>query len=553
MLDRLISGAGAVTDGADRSVRAVTGGSHRGAATTRPGSLLVVALLLVLAGMLLLAGLEATDPSTPVTLAPAEVAGSRDLGDRTFATIHGAFSSAYAEYFSDDNDNGTEDEGESPLVWYYWLVDRDARAGVTVRSVRPPEAFFTFRGAGVLTDISQYTREAVGEYEREAIRAGLTIEPDVVLDTTNGSGRAPTTLDLAGPMPPTGTSVELTGARLGSFVGICWHEPVVDPNCYSDDQDSFEVLVYDRTSRHAIRVLVRDLPEFTEEADLTGLLRREERAVDDAKTGAPYDMATLDLEISDRYILDEAAAAGSAPLAFGLAGLVAALAGVILVGLAGGYLIYRRSDTSLPLAATTLGPGERIPLRVTGILRTPTGVEHVREAPGNLVRFVLGRPVTTSVAPVASDERATPEASVAQDDTDSQEASVAQDETDTRDPADASANADPSAAPVAPAPAQADPDVPPPADPAEEPPIATTLIVERADTPQGIAVGLGELERLSSGQVMTMRAPRPALRVVAGTGPLVLSFDSEAERDRAAAELLDETGLGPDGTKPSTS
>ena len=74
MLDRLISGAGAVTDGADRSVRAVLGtGSRNGLAATRPGSVLVVAILLVLAGMLLLAGLEATDPPTPVAMAPADV------------------------------------------------------------------------------------------------------------------------------------------------------------------------------------------------------------------------------------------------------------------------------------------------------------------------------------------------------------------------------------------------------------------------------------------------------------------------------------------------
>ena len=112
MLDRLISGAGAVTDGADRSVRALAGGSQRGFATTRPGSLLVAAVLLVLAGMLVVAGLEATDPSTPVTLGPADVAASTALGDRTYSTIHGALSSTYAEYFSDDNANGTEDEGE---------------------------------------------------------------------------------------------------------------------------------------------------------------------------------------------------------------------------------------------------------------------------------------------------------------------------------------------------------------------------------------------------------------------------------------------------------
>ena len=66
------------------------------------------------------------------------------------------------------------------------------------------------------------------------------------------------------------------------------------------------------------------------------------------------------------------------------------------------------------------------------------------------------------------------------------------------------------------------------------------------------AVTDGELRRVSAGRVMTFRAPRPALRVVAGTGSLLLSFDSEAERDRAAAELLEEAGLAPDG-RPAVS
>ena len=86
----------------------------------------------------------------------------------------------------------------------------------------------------------------------------------------------------------------------------------------------------------------------------------------------------------------------------------------------------------------------------------------------------------------------------------------------------------------------------------DEPPIATTLIVERSDTPQGVAVGLGELERLSSGQVMTLRAPRPALRVVAGTGPLLLSSTPRRNATARPSELLDETGLGPDGKNPRT-
>ena len=148
-------------------------------------------------------------------------------------------------------------------------------------------------------------------------------------------------------------------------------------------------------ARRAIRVLLRDEPEFTE-ASLTGVLRREERAVDDAKTADDFD-ASLDIDISDRYVLDERRPPGSAPLAFVLA---AATPGwpCILVGLAGGYLIYRRSDACLPAPATTLGPGERIPLRITGLVRTPTGVGHVREAPGDLIRFVLGGRITTSSA-----------------------------------------------------------------------------------------------------------------------------------------------------------
>ena len=361
MLDRLISGAGALTDGADRSVRALSGGSRSGFASTRPGSLVVVALLAVLCGMLILAGLEATDPPTPVSLAPADVASSRALGDRTYSTIHGALSSTYAEYFSDDNANGIEDAGEAVLVWYYWLVDRDARAGVTVRSARPPESIFTFRGSGVLIDAPAYARESFDPYDDDAQRAGLSIEPAVVLDTTNGLAGAPAALDLAGTLPSTGTTVELSGARLGSYIGVCRHDPSIDPSCPSDEQDLFEVLVFDRASRHAIRVLVRDLPEFTDEADLTGLLRREERAVDDARAGAQVDFSALDLTVSDRYVLDEAVGAGTARLTFGLAGLVAAVAGAILVGWAGGYLIFRRSGRGLPAPATSLGAGRTDP------------------------------------------------------------------------------------------------------------------------------------------------------------------------------------------------
>jgi hypothetical protein len=163
-------------------------------------------------------------------------------------------------------------------------------------------------------------------------------------------------------------------------------------------------------------------------------------------------------------------------------------AAIILVGLAGGYLVYRKGDGRLPTPATTMAPGDRLPLRVSGLVRTPTGLEHVREAPGDLVRFVLG-PVVTAPS-------------------------------DAADPSESLDRADST---------------------------VTTLLVERRGYPHGVALGLGELARLSVGRVMALRGPRPAARVVAGTGPLFLSFDTDAERDRAVAELLDETGLGPDG------
>jgi hypothetical protein len=73
--------------------------------------------------------------------------------------------------------------------------------------------------------------------------------------------------------------------------------------------------------------------------------------------------------------------------------------------------------------------------------------------------------------------------------------------------------------------------------------VPTTLIVERFGKPEGVALGKGELKQLVSGRVMPFRGPRPALRVQAGTGTLLLSFDSKEARDRAAAELIGEAGL----------
>jgi hypothetical protein len=188
---------------------------------------------------------------------------------------------------------------------------------------------------------------------------------------------------------------------------------------------------------------------------------------------------------------------------------VLGVAGVILVGLAGGYLVYRRDDGPLPAPATTLATGDRIPLRVSGVLKTAHGPEHVQEVPASLARVPI-RMAVPAVAPGALAAAATE-------------------------------------VPEAPGtPEAAEPDAPAPG--AIESP--TALVVERTNGLQGLEVGRGHVRRLSTGSAMDARGPRPAIRLGADTGSIVLSFDTIDERDRAAAEILDETGLRPDGTQP---
>ena len=490
MLDRMISGAGAVTDGADRSVRLLTSSSSGSPLAARPGSVAVAIGLFAIAGLLLFAGIEATDPGTPARLDPSTVsrASGGDLAERTYAAIDGSLLTTWVETYDDLNQNGIEDADEHASAWFYWLVDADSRRGVTVRSTRPPASIMTFRGSGLVVPDPHYAvSNDHGWFDGEVATDGLAVDPRTLIDATRTVG-ATVPLDLGGARPSDGTAVDVSGSRTGAYRLVCTTDPDRDHVCDDEEVDRVEVGVFDPVSKRAILVLLRDAPEFAQ-ASLTGLLRREERSVDDAQTSYGLDFGDLGLDVSHSYVLDESAPPRAAPLAFVLAFVLVAVGAIILAGLAGGYVIYRRSAAALPEPAMTLGPGERLPLRVTGMVRTPTGLEHLREAPGDLVRFVLGQRVGPP------DEQA-----------------------------DGDHNDDGSG--------------------------ATTLIVDRRDVAQGVAVGLGELRRVSTGQVMTFRAPRPALRVVAGTGPLVLSFDSEAERDRAAAELRHDSGLGPDGTPP---
>jgi hypothetical protein len=397
LLDRTISGAGALTDLADRAVRPLGQRRGRNRLATRPGSVIVLVLLVALAALLVLAGLEVAGDPEPRALSAAGVETAPDLGDRIYATVDGSVSPDYVETFFDMNGNEEKDADEVTAEWFYFLVDPVTYRGLTVRSMRPPEEFVS---------------------------------------------------------------------------------------------ESFDL----------------------SPATVTGMLRRDEHAVSEAKGSTGFGFSDVDLDISDRYLLEDGASPANPLLAFGLAAAVGLLAGAIVVGLAGGYLIFRRSGGPLPEPRTSMASGERIPLKVTGLLRTAEGLVHVREASADLVRYATTAPM----------EGATQGGAAATDRPD-RPADVSADRL-VEEPASDTAAADPS----------------------------STLIIERRGRPEGVALGRGELDRLTSGIVMLFRGPRPALRAVAGTGPLVLSFEDEAERDRAAAELLDESGIGanPTATDP---
>jgi hypothetical protein len=467
LLDRLISGAGAVTDAADRVVRALGRGGGGSLIGSRPGSLIVAGICFALAAILALAGLEATDDPTARSLTADQAAFDDDLGARAYATVTGSLISDHVETYTDDNGNGAQDEGERGLSWFYFVVDPVTKSGITVRSTMPPETLYRFEAAGMVRDDVEYVAEDVKAFAEEASARGFTLAPSRYLDSTIAVAEDTPVVDLVDGIPTADTWVRLEASRTAAYLGVCSTDTDDDGDCDAGDIDLWDVVMFDPGTGNAITVVVDEEPAYTP-VTFTGMIRRDERTVSEAKTTDDLALREAGFVVSDRYLLEAGSTPASAPLAFALALLSGLLGGVILIGFAGRYLIFRRSGEPLPPPATTLGIGERLPARVTGVLRTPSGTVHVREAPADLVRF----PLST-------------------------------------DPGDAT----------------------------------STLILERRGRPEGVALGLGELERLSSGAVMPLHGPRPAIRVMAGTGPLLLSFESAPDRDRAAAELLDETGL----------
>ena len=471
MLDRLISGAGAVTDAADRSARIVTRRSDGDLLGHRPGSVFVAGVLAALAVALAIVGLETSDDPLPRDLKPADVAATDEMdGRRLFATMSGAVSTLYMETFFDENVNGEQDQNEVLDAWHYFLVDPTTRSGVTVRSFRPPTEVLRLETTGTVRVDPVTIAEAADVIGGELAVLGVTLDRDRLIDARVAPEGATAPLDLASDLPAAGTAVTVSAPRSQAWIPTCSAGRTGDAACHEIEADGNALAVYDQASGRAVLVRVTDPPEFST-ATFEGMLRRDERAVSFASETMGIDLDDGDLRISDRFLLEDGAVPANAIVIFGSAAVLAVIAGLIVIGLVGGYVVYRRGDRTLPRPASTMVVGDRIGLRVTGRLRSVEGPIHVREAPADLVRFATS-------APVAPSE------------------------------------------------------------------VLSTLIIERADRPEGVGVGLGELTRLTVGRAMLFRGPRPAIRATAATGPIVLSFATEAERDRAAAEMLDETGLG---------
>ena len=534
MLDRLISGAGALTDRADRLVRALTSGRGPDVMGNRPGSVLVIVILIVGSVVFGLLALESTDNPTPRAIAPADVASADDIGRRVYATIEGVVANGYVETFSDDDEDGIQDADETGDAWYYFLVD-ESGSGVTVRSTRHPDDIYRYTATGVVVRDPEYVSVDAAQFARLEGSSGIELDDTFYLDASSEPPGSPQPLDLTAEMPAPGTAVTITGPGVG-WLDVCSGDADGDGECEQSEFDAIDAFIADPGSGRAITVLQADDQPATAPVQFTGMLRDEAASIRDAKSTRDLEFDSLGITVSDRYLLDDQATPASAGLSLGLAILAGLLAAILAIGLVGGYLAFRRSKRPLPSGGRTMGPGDEIAVRLTGALRREGGLIHVREAKGRLLRFPL-EPPAEPVAPEASAEEPPtlePEASMPEPEAASAEPEAPVPWEAPATPAIPSWSSVVAATPAAEAASDA---------PAFRSDVPTTLIVERFGKPEGVALGKGELKQLVSGRVMPFRGPRPALRVQAGTGTLLLSFDSKEARDRAAAELIGEAGL----------
>jgi hypothetical protein len=482
MLDRLISGAGAVSHLADRLMRVFLRG---GSFAHQPAGLLLAGLLAVGALVLVVIAVDNGADPTPRDLTAGELA-TGDHGERLYANVIGVLASGYVETFIDDNYDDIRQPEERAQAWNYFLVDTTSHAGVTITSRRPPSAIYTFRATGIVVEDAEYVAQDMDYFRTELAEFGVTLDPTHYIDARDAATGV--AHDLADDLPPAGTAVEISGSRGVDFIAVCSVDTNGDGVCGDDEADLYDLYVYDPASKRAVTILTSTSPEFTT-ASFTGVIRRSPNAVKEAIEVEGGSITDIGISVSPTYVLTDGDVPSNPLPSFILAGLAAALAGLIVLGVVGGYLRFRPGGTAAP-ALATMAPGEGIPVHVTGDLRGPSGLTHVREATADLQRYVLppaSEEVVAEVAESATSERAEPN-------------DVAR----------------PTASP------------------------ATTLIIERRSLTEGVAVGRGELTAFQVGTVTPLRGARPALRVTAGTGPILVSFETVEARDRAAAEFAAE-------------
>ena len=543
MLDRLISGAGALTDRADRLVRALTSGRGPDAMGNRPGSVLVIAILIVASLIFGFLAIESNDNPTPRTIAPGEVAAADDIGRRVYATVEGVLNENYVETYADADGDGAQDADETGDAWYYFLVDQ-SESGVIVRSTRHPDDIYRYTATGVVVRDPEYVSVDVDKFGDLDGSAGFELDDTFYLNASSVPPGSPQPLDLSAEMPAPGTAVTITGPYIG-WLDVCSGDADGDGQCEASEADAIDAMFTDPDSGRAITVLQADQPDPVP-IQFTGMLRSEASSIRDATSTTDLDFESLGITVSDRFLLDDQATPASAGLSLGLAILAGLLAAILAVGLVGGYLVFRRSKRPLPSGGRTMEPGDEIEVRVTGALRREGGLIHVREAKGKLLRFPLESMIEPAAAPAEPVAPAEPEATAEETPALEPEATMPEPEAAPAEP-EAPVPWETPATPAIPTWSSVVPAAPvdeaASGAPALRSDVPTTLLVERFGKPEGVALGKGELKQLVSGRVMPFRGSRPALRMQAGTGTLLLSFDSKEARDRAAAELIGEAGL----------
>jgi hypothetical protein len=110
----------------DRLVRALTSGRGPDVMGNRPGSVLVIVILIVGSVVFGLLALESTDNPTPRAIAPADVASADDIGRRVYATIEGVVADNFVETVP--NNDGEVRTTRNPVDRYRYTA-----TGVVVR------------------------------------------------------------------------------------------------------------------------------------------------------------------------------------------------------------------------------------------------------------------------------------------------------------------------------------------------------------------------------------------------------------------------------------